>query len=368
MASYEKKRARDIDYIYARYPLWIRYSGLPRQLGPVTWAVFQRLLELRERFESRTFYYALERLAETSGIKNRRNMCSILDRLVQDGLINYTTTQGRGKATEFEILEPLHTPLPEEDVYRVYPRLASKSYNKKLRDAIDAQEKGTDDPLLGGEKEIRDPPIKKIYIKRQQQQKDLFHDTVDSHPGADQHQPPAGPAVVVALTPETLKKYGIAGEQAAACLKKYSSAYLLEKIEIMEYKRYCGEQVRNPGVMLKKAIEEDWQPPEGFCTRAQREENARRELAAQETAARAAAEKEMQVKREQETEKLVEAWKLSAQNSLREEVREQARGEVAKENPGTDERWLKPLIRIRESRIIAEDYVEKEKMEMTRGH
>ncbi|HEY9162137.1 MAG TPA: hypothetical protein VIS94_13760, partial [Desulfomonilia bacterium] len=309
--SESRGKKGEIDYIFARYPLWIRYSGLPRELGPVAWAVFQRLLELRERFESQKFFYALERLAETSGIKNKRNMVSILERLATCKLIKYLTTAGRGKATAFEILEPLNTPLTEEDVYKVYPRLSSKSYIKKLRDAAEEQkkmihdpllenktekvihdplleeekvihdpllktEKAICDPLLEEEKVIRDHPIKKIYIKRQQQQKDLF---ISGTPDDPQDVPkPAEPDsnnAVVAPNAQYLKEYGISGELAERYTRIYAPHYLEDKIEIIEYKRFKGELIRNPGGMLKKAIEEDWQRPEGFSTRAQREEAAR---------------------------------------------------------------------------------------------
>jgi len=391
--SESRGKKGEIDYIFARYPLWIRYSGLPRELGPVAWAVFQRLLELRERFESQKFFYALERLAETSGIKNKRNMVSILERLATCKLIKYLTTAGRGKATAFEILEPLNTPLTEEDVYKVYPRLSSKSYIKKLRDAAEEQkkmihdpllenktekvihdplleeekvihdpllktEKAICDPLLEEEKVIRDHPIKKIYIKRQQQQKDLF---ISGTPDDPQDVPkPAEPDsnnAVVAPNAQYLKEYGISGELAERYTRIYAPHYLEDKIEIIEYKRFKGEQIRNPGGMLKKAIEEDWQRPEGFSTRAQREEAARAAKEAEKAEKLKEKERLENIRREEETAAAAEEWRKAAAPEILARIRERAVKEVKARFPDTDESLLRVPIRLEENKIIAKEFL-----------
>jgi hypothetical protein len=391
--SESRGKKGEIDYIFARYPLWIRYSGLPRELGPVAWAVFQRLLELRERFESQKFFYALERLAETSGIKNKRNMVSILERLATCKLIKYLTTAGRGKATAFEILEPLNTPLTEEDVYKVYPRLSSKSYIKKLRDAAEEQkkmihdhlleketekvihdplleeekvihdpllktEKAIHDPLLEEEKVIRDHPIKKIYIKRQQQQKDLFiSGTPDDPQDVPKPAEPYSDNAVVAPNTQNLKEYGISGELAERYTRIYAPHYIEDKIEIIEYKRFKGEQIRNPGGMLKKAIEEDWQRPEGFSTRAQREEAARAAKEAEKAEKLKEKERLENIKREEETAAAAEEWRKAAAPEILARIRERAIQEVKTRFPDTDESLLRVPIRLEENKIIAKEFL-----------
>jgi len=107
----------------------------------------------------------------------------------------------------------------------------------------------------------------------------------------------------------------------------------MEKIEIIEYKRYQGEPIRNPGGMLRKAIEEDWHLPEGFNTQAQREEISQRQQEAKETEAREAAEKEAKAERQRAMEEAAEAWKNKASDRESLEVHEKARLAVIAENP-----------------------------------
>ncbi|MDQ7839150.1 MAG: SgrR family transcriptional regulator, partial [Thermodesulfobacteriota bacterium] len=125
-------KGRHIDYIFGRYPLWVRYSKLPGKLGPGPWCVFQRLLELMERFGSSQFHYSIERLIETSGVSSRLGIRKILRKLELEGLIKYESQQGRGKESKFEVILPINAPLSEEDVYHIHPRLRSKSYQRKI--------------------------------------------------------------------------------------------------------------------------------------------------------------------------------------------------------------------------------------------
>ncbi|MDQ7839374.1 MAG: hypothetical protein RDU59_12880, partial [Thermodesulfobacteriota bacterium] len=289
------------------------------------------------------------------------------------GLIKYETSAGRGKTTEFEIIEPLNTPLPEKEVYRIHPRLRSKSYNKKLSENSDEakkdmnhillerksekdtnhtlfgekkdtnhtpleNEKDTNHTLFGEKKDTNRTPIKKIYIKRQQQN-DLSHESGFDHGNAaySEENLVVSP-VVVALDDKMLKEYGIAGEMAKTWLKKYSPAFLLEKIEILEYKLYKGEAIKNRGGMLKKAVEQDWQPPEGFSTRTQREEAARREREEREAEVREAAAREEREKRERELALAAEEWKKTAPSEEREKINKRALKEVMAENPGIEEK------------------------------
>ncbi len=391
-----EKNGRGIDYIFPRYPLWIRYSGLPAKLGTGAWCVFQRLLELMERFGNSEFYYALERLAETTGILSKLGLRKILKRLESEKLIEYETQQGRGKKAKFKIILPIKTPVPEEEIYKNNPRLRPRSYTKnneeKKGNAVTLLEekKGNEVILLGGEKGnkitlleerkgnsvtlfgnkvtlfdkmegennvVTEPKTegqkkphdkdnkKDMYLKRQQQEKDPFHEMEKKHEVGE---------VVVDIN--KLKEYGISGEDAKNFLKKYSQDYLREKIEIIEFKKSSGEEIRNIGGMLKKAIIGDWQPPPGFTTRAQRAQEARRKEEAEELAAREAEEKEERERMEHDRAKMAEEWKKGATQEELEEVAERARREILDENPGQNERWLAPMVRMREERIIAEKY------------
>jgi len=231
----ETRKNHNIDYVFARYPLWIRYSGLPKKLGPVCWCVFQRLLELNERFESDKFFYSMERMCETTGVSSRWNLKKNLDKLVEEKLIKYKTSAGRGKAAEFEIIKPLNTPIIEEDLYHVHPRLRSKSYKfkthgsekdtesallederkghgacpfkgaeKDTEHALLSAEKDTEHALLSAEKDTEHAPIKKIYIKRQQQ-KDLFSEIDDQKKSMDSTKNVEGNSVVAAFDENNLK-------------------------------------------------------------------------------------------------------------------------------------------------------------------
>jgi hypothetical protein len=400
MSESKKKHWEEIDYVFPRYELWVRYSGLPKTIGVVAWAVFQRLLELRHRFNSvktrsAKFHYSIEKLCQTTGVSGRGALRRVIKRLCDAELIRYKPTHGRGQEAEFEIIEPIKTPIPEEEIYRNQPRLRSKSYNRRLREELKTQENGSEGSvseevekngsegslledengsegslledengsegsLLEGKTDPRDPPLKKIYIKRQQQQKDLFHEKDDQLQNAGPNQNQVGTDVVVAFNAENLKEYGIAGEQAEKYVKRYSESYLKEKIEIVEYKRFCGEKIRNIGGMLRKAIEEDWRPPEGFETRAQREEAARKKKETEEAAAREAKEKAEQERREREKAEAAEEWKKTAAAEELKKIHERAGREVMAEYPKVEESLLRTPIRLRENKIIAEEYLRED--------
>ncbi|MDQ7839345.1 MAG: hypothetical protein RDU59_12730 [Thermodesulfobacteriota bacterium] len=399
----KKNSENRIDFIFAQVPLWITYSGLPQKLGMSGWCIYRRLLELRYRFASKKFFYALEKLCKTTGAIDKNGLKKILNKLAAENLIRYKTSQGRGMATEFEIMEPIPSPLSEEDVYHLHPRLRSHSYKKQLdageekvvndtlfrergkvvngtllekekvvNDTLLEREKVVNGILLGGEKVVNDTPIKKdIYKKDNNNKNDLSHEGEPDHEkAAHSVENIVVSPVVVALDEKMLKEYGIAGEVAKTWLKKYSSAYLLEKIEILEYKLYNGEAIKNRGGMLKKAVEQDWQPPEGFSTRAERNEAARREREAREAEVREAALREGREKRERELALAAEEWKKTAPSEEREKIHKRALKEVMAENPGIEEKLLRVQVRLRENRIIGEELFggkEKEWAEARQG-
>jgi len=407
--SERNEKGRQIDYIFARYPLWIRYSKLPGKLGPGPWCIFQRLLELMERFGSPKFRYSLERLGDTAGVNSRLGVRKILKKLEEEGLIRYTPQQGRGKESQFEILLPIKAPLSEEDVYHIHPRLRSKSYQKSLEEYAKKdhnvtllgekkdhnvilldQEKdhavtlledkkdhnvtvfGNNVILLGkndGQENVATAPFnesqknahdkdKKTCIKRQQQQKDLF---ISGTPDDPQDVPKLSELnndnAVVAPNTQNLKEYGISGELAERYTRMYAPHYIEDKIEIIEYKRFKGEQIRNPGGMLKKAIEEDWQRPEGFSTRAQREEAARAAKEAEKAEKLKEKERLENIRREEETAAAAEEWRKAAAPGILARIRERAVKEVKARFPDTDESLLRVPIRLEENKIIAKEFL-----------
>src|SRR5690606_23619012 len=80
-------------------------------------------------------------------------------------------------------------------------------------------------------------------------------------------------AVVVALVDLGLSKR-IANELA----KKYGSAHIAEKIDFLTFlQETAPDKVANPRGWLRKAIEEDYGPPDGYRSAAQRAAEAQRQ-------------------------------------------------------------------------------------------
>jgi len=87
---------------------------------------------------------------------------------------------------------------------------------------------------------------------------------------------------VAQSTPEGLKfeliDRGITKIVAGRLIKNYEENRIREKIELFDYLKANNSQqlAKNPAGYLRKAIEEDYSPPEGFTTREQREERAKK--------------------------------------------------------------------------------------------
>jgi hypothetical protein len=85
---------------------------------------------------------------------------------------------------------------------------------------------------------------------------------------------------------ENLTSRGITPQIAEQLIKEYPDQHLREKIEILDYLEETKSPLisRNPAGYLMKAIAEDYSPPKGFKTGAEREaeaaeeENERREI------------------------------------------------------------------------------------------
>ena len=362
-----------IDFIFIPIPLWVTYSGLPEKIGTVAWSIFRRLLELRYRFNSNTFFYPLDSLRVTCGLKSNRGLRKILAALAnEEGLIRYTSGRGRGNATEFEIIEPLRTPLSEEEVYIKHPRLSSSSFrdqyspdNSKKGNHVPLlrrekgepyspfnetkeeprspfkEEKGNHVPLLGAKKGNHVPPNKKD-CKKDNNKSDLYPENEENNP------------VVVLL--DKLKKLRLSKKLIAEYMEKYPSAYLEEKIEIVEFRMSKDKRIKNSGGMLRRAIEEDWQPPEALAAA---KEKRRLEIAKHE---RIQAE-EKQAAMEEAKNKAVEEWLANAPGELVAEIQGRAAREIREENPGTSTKFLRMLNKIRARDIIAQEYLDRQNTE-----
>ena len=358
-----------IDFVFSLYPLWITYSGLPQKLGATAWCIYRRLLELRYRFGNTKFFYPLEKLSITTGISKIENLKNNLNKILEAGLIRYKTSVGRGKAAEFEIIEPINAPLSEEDVYKLHPRLQSISYRKTAAKAGATKTTPNQVVLLPenppnqvpnkNDLSKKDHVVKKdpIYKKDNNNKNDLSHEKNTAGEKERITPNPTNSNAVVASSTQNLKDYGISGELAERYTRIYAPHYLEDKIEIIEYKRFKGELIRNPGGMLKKAIEEDWQRPEGFSTRAQREEAAKAAKEAGETEKRKEKERLENIRREEEAAAAAEKWKKAAAPDVLAGIRERAVQEVKARFPDTDETLLRVPIRLEENRIIAREFV-----------
>jgi hypothetical protein len=74
---------------------------------------------------------------------------------------------------------------------------------------------------------------------------------------------------------DALKQF-FSDRQAAKLAREYPPDYIQEKIEITRYNQDRGK-VRDPAAFLRKALSEDFEPPVGFSTAAERAESAARD-------------------------------------------------------------------------------------------
>ena len=216
----------------------------------------------------------------------------------------------------------------------------------------------TAEPKFEGQKKPPDKDKNDLFYKKDNNNKnDLSHEKNIAGEKERTSPNPSNINAVVASNTQNLKDYGISGELAERYTRIYTTHYLEDKIEIIEYKRFKGELIRNPGGMLKKAIEEDWQRPEGFSTRAQREEAARAAKEAGEAEKRKEKERLENIRREEEAAAAAEKWKKAAAPDVLAGIRERAVQEVKARFPDTDESLLRVPIRLEENKIIAREFV-----------
>ncbi len=82
----------------------------------------------------------------------------------------------------------------------------------------------------------------------------------------------------------TLKKFKVGEEKAGELAARHSAEYIEEKIEFLQWRletKTRGRPVSDPAAWLIRAIEKDYQPPDSFKPKAQRQEEAK-EIAQQE--------------------------------------------------------------------------------------
>ena len=155
---------------------------------------------------------------------------------------------------------------------------------------------------------------------------------------------------VVALL-DRLTEFKIPEKLATQYLEKYPLAYLEEKIQIIEFKKSRDTRIKNTGGMLRRAIEEDWQPPEDLTVAKQKRG---REI---ETSKRLQAEEE-QAAIEQAKDRAVEEWISEASDSLVAKIQARAAREVREEHPETKDKFLRILNKVRVREIIVREYLD----------
>ena len=155
---------------------------------------------------------------------------------------------------------------------------------------------------------------------------------------------------VVALL-DRLTEFKIPEKLATQYLEKYPLAYLEEKIQIIEFKKSRDTRIKNTGGMLRRAIEEDWQPPEDLTVAKQKRG---REI---ETSKRLQAE-EKQAAIEQAKDRAVEEWISEASDSLVAKIQARAAREVREEHPETKDKFLRILNKVRVREIIVREYLD----------
>ena len=158
---------------------------------------------------------------------------------------------------------------------------------------------------------------------------------------------------------DRLIEYKIPEKLAAEYLEKYPVDYLEEKIQIVEFKKSRDSRVKNTGGMLRRAIEENWQPPEDLTTA--KEKRAREAVNKQRRQAEAD-----QLNREQALAAAVQEWKGRASESLLDEIQTRARREIEAEHPKTNKRFISMPIKIRVDKIIAQEYLNLDESESLR--
>jgi hypothetical protein len=267
----------------------------PPYYTPVPDLLFDEIMQDLNAGELKTLLYIIRR---TFGFKRSSDDISLAQML--NGI---TTKDGRrldrgvglSKPT---LLKSLRT-LKEKNLIE-----ATRNRNDKQGDVATTYRLKMDS---GGGKETLPPRGKKSlpggWSKNFTTQETVIQETEQHEAEVDLNNNSSGEPdtkhdVVVALTNK-----GIAKTVAQRLAHRYSRKRILEKIEYLEYLQETDPQkVTNPRGWLRRAIEDDYGKPDGFKSRAEREDEAaaaekRRQAIIEQEKKRAAQEEE---KREQE--------------------------------------------------------------------
>lgn len=164
------------------------------------------------------------------------------------------------------------------------------------------------------------------------------------------HNSQAGTQSVVVIF-DNLKTLGLPEQLARKYMEKYPAGYIEEKIAIVKFKKSKDQQIKNSGGMLRKAIEENWQPPEDLTAAAERQV---KDTVAQQRRQ----EFEKQTLLDLACDKAAQRWKEKASEKLLSEIHKRSAREIKAEHPGVNKNFLKLGIKIRENEIIVKEYLD----------
>jgi hypothetical protein len=118
---------------------------------------------------------------------------------------------------------------------------------------------------------------------------------------------------------EKIIRFQLGRKKAQDLAAAYAPALIEEKIELLEWKlklqddgKARGRPIEDPAAWLVRAIEKDYQPPPGFKTRAQREEEAAERKKRRDERARQEAERVQRQRKQSKQEQRQQAQRLAA--------------------------------------------------------
>ncbi|MFH0793651.1 MAG: hypothetical protein V2A74_06415 [bacterium] len=111
---------------YARFPLWLEFSGLPeflnRKAGKLGWAVFKKIVELDcdRNAEPGTVEIALNDLAPRLGVKSEEIRRTV-EKIRKAKALRLFLPENDEEEALFEVRQPLPCPILPEEVQRQRP-------------------------------------------------------------------------------------------------------------------------------------------------------------------------------------------------------------------------------------------------------
>lgn len=111
---------------YARFPLWLEFSGLPeflnRKAGKLGWAVFKKIVELDcdRNAEPGTVELSLSDLAPRLGVKSEEIRRTV-EKIRKAKALRLFLPENDEETALFEVRQPLPCPIPPDEVLRRRP-------------------------------------------------------------------------------------------------------------------------------------------------------------------------------------------------------------------------------------------------------